>query len=377
MYPSQLPYLPTSGMSPMYMQMPGNYPANYCMPMLGTVNNLGMYGGNIPMGVNNYVQQTPTVSTASISDETKEPNRDNVSTSPQLPEPNANNAPEAGDERAEYIEELNRERESLDQCKEKESSHVRRLIEREISMVQSGHIQPSSSLENKLVDVYREKPIRLVVKVAVPVKEHPKFNFVGKLLGPKGNSLKRMQEETLTKMAVLGKGSMRDKVKEEEMRLSKDPKYHHLNEDLHVEITAFAPPAEAHARLSYALTEVRKYLIPDSNDHIRQLQMKELEILSNSEKMISDPSQLQLLKTVSPLHAMQPLLVPSSTYLSSPHLSLLPTPPLDTSPTITAPPTKYETDPTQDQYSPDRHLKISVRESDNKRTDRRRELQPY
>ena len=47
------------------------------------------------------------------------------------------------------------------------------------------------------------------------------FNFVGKLLGPKGNSLKRMQEETLTKMAVLGKGSMRDKAKEEEMRLSK------------------------------------------------------------------------------------------------------------------------------------------------------------
>ena len=27
-----------------------------------------------------------------------------------------------------------------------------------------------------------------------------------------------------------------------------DPKYQHLNEDLHVEVTAFAPPAEAHAR---------------------------------------------------------------------------------------------------------------------------------
>jgi len=57
--------------------------------------------------------------------------------------------------------------------------------------------------------------------------------------------------------------------------LLQDPKYHHLSDDLHVEITAFAPPAEAHARLSYALTEVRKYLIPDSNDQIRQLQMKE------------------------------------------------------------------------------------------------------
>ena len=43
----------------------------------------------------------------------------------------------------------------------------------------------------------------------------PQFNFVGKLLGPKGNSLKRLQEETLTKMAVLGKGSMRDKAREE------------------------------------------------------------------------------------------------------------------------------------------------------------------
>merc|ERR1719206_906215 len=296
------------------------------------------------MGVNNYGQQTPEVTTQITSEESKEPNRDNVSTSPQLPENNVDSAAETSDERAEYIEELNKERDDLNLSKEKDSSHVRRLIEREISLVQSGHIQPTSSSENKLVDVYREKPIRLVVKVAVPVKEHPKFNFVGKLLGPKGNSLKRMQEETLTKMAVLGKGSMRDKVKEEEMRLSKDPKYHHLSEDLHVEITAFAPPAEAHARLSYALTEVRKYLIPDSNDQIRQLQMKELEILSNSEKMISDPS-LQLLKTVSPLHAMQPLLVPSSTYLSPPPPPPPPPPPLDTSPTITTPPTKYETDP--------------------------------
>jgi len=39
------------------------------------------------------------------------------------------------------------------------------------------------------------------------------FNFVGKLLGPKGNSLKRLQEETMTKMAILGRGSMRDKQK--------------------------------------------------------------------------------------------------------------------------------------------------------------------
>lgn len=65
--------------------------------------------------------------------------------------------------------------------------------------------------DNRYVDVYREKQIRVVVKVIVPVKEHPKFNFVGKLLGPRGNSMRRLQEETLCKMAILGRGSMKDR----------------------------------------------------------------------------------------------------------------------------------------------------------------------
>ena len=61
------------------------------------------------------------------------------------------------------------------------------------------------------------------------------FNFVGKLLGPKGNSLKRIQEDTLTKMAVLGRGSMRDKDKEEDLRASGDPKYGHLQVDKQID----------------------------------------------------------------------------------------------------------------------------------------------
>lgn len=39
------------------------------------------------------------------------------------------------------------------------------------------------------------------------------FNFVGKLLGPKGNTFKRLQASTGTKMSILGKGSMREKEK--------------------------------------------------------------------------------------------------------------------------------------------------------------------
>ncbi|KAK7084606.1 hypothetical protein SK128_010582 [Halocaridina rubra] len=183
------------------------------------------------------------------------------------------------------------------------------------------------------------------------------FNFVGKLLGPKGNSLKRLQEETMTKMAILGRGSMRDKQKtdrgaigairqserredrqrldrfeceyfifqtcivtncgcnklrwfltcpegiledssvttttqlsfeEEELRISGDPKFGHLSEDLHVEVTAVAPPAEAHARIAYALTEIRRYLVPDYNDDIRQEQMREMQLLVGTNTSIAN-----------------------------------------------------------------------------------------
>ncbi|XP_030375618.1 KH domain-containing, RNA-binding, signal transduction-associated protein 2 [Scaptodrosophila lebanonensis] len=149
-----------------------------------------------------------------------------------------------------------------------------KLLEGEIEKVQTTGRIPSR--DQKYADIYREKPLRISQRVLVPIREHPKFNFVGKLLGPKGNSLRRLQEETLCKMTVLGRNSMRDRVKEEELRSSKDPKYAHLNSDLHVEISTIAPPAEAYARIAYAMAELRKYLIPDSNDIIRQEQLREL-----------------------------------------------------------------------------------------------------
>nr|XP_022913732.1 KH domain-containing, RNA-binding, signal transduction-associated protein 3-like [Onthophagus taurus] len=178
----------------------------------------------------------------------------------------------------EYIRDLLAEKQLLDELK---SPHACRLIEQEIQKAQTTGKIPGK--DQKFVDIYRERPMKVSVKVLVPVREHPKFNFVGKLLGPKGNSMKRLQEETMCKMAVLGRGSMKDRQKEEELRQSLDPKYAHLGDDLHVEISALGPPAEAHARVAYALAEVRKYLIPDNNDNIRQEQMREMEIMTSDD----------------------------------------------------------------------------------------------
>ncbi|XP_023247992.1 KH domain-containing, RNA-binding, signal transduction-associated protein 1 [Copidosoma floridanum] len=149
------------------------------------------------------------------------------------------------------------------------------------------------SNERRMVDITRDKPIKVAVRVQVPVRDHPKFNFVGKLLGPKGNSLKRLQEDTMCKMAVLGRGSMKDRQKEEELRVSGDPKFSHLMEDLHVEISAYATPAEAHARIAYALAEVRRFLVPDYNDDIRQEQMWEMQILNTQGRDVGQQQPLQ------------------------------------------------------------------------------------
>ncbi|CAG5108999.1 Similar to how: Protein held out wings (Drosophila melanogaster) [Cotesia congregata] len=57
--------------------------------------------------------------------------------------------------------------------------------------------------------------ITLTEKVYVPVKEHPDFNFVGRILGPRGMTAKQLEQETGCKIMVRGKGSMRDKKKAE------------------------------------------------------------------------------------------------------------------------------------------------------------------
>ncbi|CAM5107966.1 KH domain-containing, RNA-binding, signal transduction-associated protein 3 isoform X1 [Chelonia mydas] len=180
-----------------------------------------------------------------------------------------------------YLPELMAEKDSLDPS----FTHALRLVNQEIEKFQKGE----GKEEEKYIDVVINKNMKLGQKVLIPVKQFPKFNFVGKLLGPRGNSLKRLQEETLTKMSILGKGSMRDKAKEEELRKSGEAKYFHLNDDLHVLIEVFAPPAEAYARMGHALEEIKKFLIPDYNDEIRQAQLQELTYLNGGSENAEVP----------------------------------------------------------------------------------------
>ncbi len=47
-------------------------------------------------------------------------------------------------------------------------------------------------------------------KVYIPVKEFPEINFFGLLVGPRGNSLKKMEKESGAKISIRGKGSVKE-----------------------------------------------------------------------------------------------------------------------------------------------------------------------
>ncbi|XP_075437937.1 KH domain-containing, RNA-binding, signal transduction-associated protein 3 [Ascaphus truei] len=190
-----------------------------------------------------------------------------------------------------YLPQLVAEKDALDPS----FTHALRMVNEEIEKIQKGE----ENTEDQYIDVVINKNMKLAQKVLIPIKQFPKFNFVGKLLGPRGNSLKRLQEDTLTKMSILGKGSMRDKAKEEELRKSEEAKYFHLNDDLHVLIEVFAPPSEAYARMGHALEEIKKFLIPDYNDEIRHAQLQELTYLNGE----SEDAEVPVVRGKPPLRA--------------------------------------------------------------------------
>ncbi|EDO45484.1 predicted protein, partial [Nematostella vectensis] len=57
---------------------------------------------------------------------------------------------------------------------------------------------------------YKPPLIKIQDKVMIPQDENPEVNFIGLLIGPRGNTLKNMEKETNAKIMIRGKGSIKD-----------------------------------------------------------------------------------------------------------------------------------------------------------------------
>ncbi|CAL0334760.1 unnamed protein product [Lupinus luteus] len=140
--------------------------------------------------------------------------------------------------------------------------------------------------------------VKKILRLDIPKDSYPNFNFVGRLLGPRGNSLKRVEATTGCRVFIRGKGSIKDLDKEELLRGR--PGYEHLNEPLYILIEAELPANVVDLRLRQAQEIIEELLKPvdESQDFYKRQQLRELAMLNS--KFREDSPQPQLSGSVSP-----------------------------------------------------------------------------
>ncbi|XP_021723327.1 KH domain-containing protein At3g08620-like isoform X2 [Chenopodium quinoa] len=124
--------------------------------------------------------------------------------------------------------------------------------------------------------------VKKIMRLEIPVDSYPNFNFVGRLLGPRGNSLKRVEASTGCRVYIRGKGSIKDPDKEEKLRGR--PGYEHLNEPLHILIEADMAPNIVDIKLRQAKEILEELLKPvdESQDFYKRQQLRELAMLNSN-----------------------------------------------------------------------------------------------
>ncbi|KAG6794299.1 hypothetical protein POTOM_003542 [Populus tomentosa] len=156
----------------------------------------------------------------------------------------------------------------------------------------SGILQPSSA-QNWLSSQGSSSGliVKRTIRVDIPVDKYPnpldihlllQYNFVGRLLGPRGNSLKRVEATTECRVLIRGRGSIKDPAREDMMRGK--PGYEHLNEPLHILVEGELPVEIVDARLMQAREILEDLLKPvdESQDYYKKQQLRELALLNGT-----------------------------------------------------------------------------------------------
>ncbi|CAG9857649.1 unnamed protein product [Phyllotreta striolata] len=125
---------------------------------------------------------------------------------------------------------------------------------------------------------YKPPVTRVSDKVMIPQEEHPEINFVGLLIGPRGNTLKTMEKETGAKIIIRGKGS----VKEGKVGRKDGQPLPGEDEPLHAYITATNPEY-----VKKAVEKIKEVIrqgveVPENQNDLRRMQLRELAQLNGT-----------------------------------------------------------------------------------------------
>lgn len=119
------------------------------------------------------------------------------------------------------------------------------------------------------------RPEKKFRKIPIPYKQYPDYNFIGLIIGPRGHTQKKMQEETNTKIAIRGRGSVKEGA-------AREAKYDYgEDEELHVMITG-----DRQEDVDAASKMIERLLEPmdeEMNEH-KQRQLRELALINGTLK---------------------------------------------------------------------------------------------
>lgn len=114
-------------------------------------------------------------------------------------------------------------------------------------------------------------------KIYIPVDEHPTYNFIGLIIGPRGKTQKEMEEKTGCKIAIRGKGSVK-----EGARGRRDGKIMEGDDEpLHVVVSGDNQESVDNAA---KLIEDMLVVIDDDKNIHKQAQLRELALLNGTLK---------------------------------------------------------------------------------------------
>ncbi|KIW93119.1 branchpoint-bridging protein [Cladophialophora bantiana CBS 173.52] len=121
------------------------------------------------------------------------------------------------------------------------------------------------------------RPTKTQEKVYVPVNDYPEINFIGLLIGPRGNTLKKMESESGAKIAIRGKGSVKEgKGRSDAAHTSNQ------EEDLHCLIMADTEEKVNKAKALIHNVIETAASIPEGQNELKRNQLRELAALNGT-----------------------------------------------------------------------------------------------
>ena len=119
-------------------------------------------------------------------------------------------------------------------------------------------------------DFVKSKPSR---KLYLPKQTNPLFNYIGLIIGPRGNTQKQMETATNCKISIRGKGSAKEGSKNRSMKQPDD------DDELHVYIQG-----EEESGVEKAVKMIEEILVPqdDSVNEHKQKQLRELALINGT-----------------------------------------------------------------------------------------------